>query len=76
MWAVNPLKTSVKSVADESLSYFIIFSRENKAWHLILIICWTDNSQEMSNLIVSVKYKKKNKPQNNKMLSDAVVINT
>ena len=48
-------------VADIILIFFLLFFRENKTWNFMQIVCWSDNSQEISSPIFSEKKKQKKK---------------
>ena len=54
----------VTTAADDNFLYlfflFFLFFRENKSWHFMWIVCLADDSHEMSKLVFSEKWKKKN----------------
>ena len=47
------LKAPSKIAADDILLVFKLFSRENNAWHFKWIVCFADDSLEMSSIIYS-----------------------
>ena len=55
--------------ADSILFFLLLVFRENKAWHFLWIICLPDDSQEMSSLIFTEKYKKKKKKKKKKKVN-------
>ena len=38
-----------------TLYFFILFLQENKAWYFIWIVCWADDSHEISSPLFSQK---------------------
>ena len=55
------LKTLSKFAADNFLNFVLLFFREYKTCHFMCIVCWADESHEISSPIFSEKYKKKKK---------------
>ena len=56
IWATAfALKAPSRFVADDILNFFFFFFRENKSWQFMWIVCWADNSHEMSRLVFSEK---------------------
>ena len=49
MCYLHPL--NALTAADDTLKYFLLFSKENMAGHFMVIACLADDSQESSNLI-------------------------
>ena len=47
-----------KIVADNVLNFSKLFLREDKTWHFMWIVCWADNSHEMTAYFLQ-KIKKK-----------------
>ena len=57
-YPILTLKRQAKFVADDFHFFFFLFFRENKSWHFMWIICWADNSHEMSTCFPWKKEKK------------------
>ena len=55
----NPLSAKENSNAEDNLFLFLIFFRENNAWHYMWIVCQADDSHVMSSIIFFEKCEKK-----------------